>query len=524
MIDAGTGEALRTIPLEGGTGRAFPAMSPVEDALAVELDDDVSGIMELATGRVRLRFPGSLPRFSPDGNLLMSYSGLKTALARLEIRESATGALVGSLPLYEQFVSPDGGAARQAVLSPDGATLAVLGANRAITIYETRTMRPIGGLAGLPLGQVLPFAGVSFSPDGHWLAGVPGSNAVKVWNLERGLVPIHQPRLAALSYTGADISPDGKFTATGDWGQVTKWSVSTGAPEWSIVPSFEFVTAIAFSPDGGRLCVGGDRGALRLLDAADGRVLASASPHGIASFGDGWVSALDWCGDQLVAGFADGTLVLLDKTTLQSLRTKKLRGAVSRVSAAPGGRALAAITKGAPECLVLLDGASWDGAITCETPGARSLAWNAEGSRLAVGRDQGVTVFDAQGREVLMMEGARSWQTSVAFSPDGKRVVAGSWVGGITIWNADAGDLAIDLLMARGGCVRGDGFHPGRRDDRVGHERQPGGAAGHAEAGRGRSRSPRDGPSCRGRLRTGARRGAVCRRDDPEARADAGSG
>lgn len=52
-------------------------------------------------------------------------------------------------------------------------------------------------------------------------------------------------------------------------------------------------------------------------------------------------------------------------------------------------------------------------------------------------KSSGVRVWDATGgKELLTLKGRRRWIFSAAFSPDGKRIVAGNWDGTATVWEA----------------------------------------------------------------------------------------
>ena len=62
------------------------------------------------------------------------------------------------------------------------------------------------------------------------------------------------------------------------------------------------------------------------------------------------------------------------------------------------------------------------------TDGVTSVAFSPDGKRLAsASADRTVKVWDAtSGQEMLTLKGHTDWSSSVAFSPDGKRLASAS--------------------------------------------------------------------------------------------------
>jgi sugar lactone lactonase YvrE len=72
-----------------------------------------------------------------------------------------------------------------------------------------------------------------------------------------------------------------------------------------------------------------------------------------------------------------------------------------------------------------------------------SVAWSPDGQRLVTGsQDQTAKVWDAdKGQEVLSLKGHTLLVTSVAWSPDGKRVFAWAEMGKVLAWSVEDGKL-----------------------------------------------------------------------------------
>lgn len=79
----------------------------------------------------------------------------------------------------------------------------------------------------------------------------------------------------------------------------------------------------------------------------------------------------------------------------------------------------------------------------------RSVAFSPDGRRIVSGSfDNSCRVWDASsGTELLRFNGHRGWIYSVAFSPNGKRVVSGSFDNSARVWSTDTGR---EILLLKG--------------------------------------------------------------------------
>ncbi|KIL63115.1 hypothetical protein M378DRAFT_55838, partial [Amanita muscaria Koide BX008] len=101
------------------------------------------------------------------------------------------------------------------------------------------------------------------------------------------------------------------------------------------------------------------------------------------------------------------------------------------------------------------------------TKAVTSIAFSPDGKRIASGSDdKTIYIWDAEtGLQVgNPLKGHTHWVTSVAFSPDGKRIASGSWDNTIYIWDAGTGLQEGNPLKGHTSSVASVAFSPdGRR-------------------------------------------------------------
>ncbi len=197
--------------------------------------------------------------------------------------------------------------------------------------------------------------------DGKVLAGAADDGAVHLWNPATGAPG---PKLAGATdwLLAVALSPDGKSVAAGGYdGHLRIWDIASGKPPIDVPaqpppppntppPPANIVTALAFSPDGKLIALGGADGVIHLFQAADGKFVRSMPGHTSAVAG----LAFHPGGALLASAGKDRTVRLWNPTTGQALKTLEGHNAwVQGVVFAARGARLASV--GADATLRLWD-------------------------------------------------------------------------------------------------------------------------------------------------------------------------
>ncbi|MEV5237965.1 hypothetical protein AB0K89_02355 [Streptomyces cinnamoneus] len=283
---------------------------------------------------------------------------------------------------------------------------------------------------------------VVFSPDGRTLASVGRDQKLMLWNVRS------RTRVATLDghrtwLRGVAFSPDGRTLATGGNNrEVVLWDVATRTRTTALTGHEEQLKRLTFSPDGRTLASAAADGTVILWDTRERSRRLTLSGH------KGNVNAVRFSPDGriVVTAGADRTLVLWVAATGDRLAT--LTGhseSVEDVAIGPDGRTMVSV--GNDHDVIVWDVAARrrTATLTGHTGEVRAVAFSADGQTVTTaGHDRTVMVWDpARGTRLATLTGHSTNIYGLAMSPgpDPLLVSAGA-NGAITMWDTTRISLA----------------------------------------------------------------------------------
>lgn len=425
-----------------GTGRV-PLFSPDGNLLASGETEGQVRLIDLTTRQIReIPAPpggncmGALA-FSPDGRLLAT--GHAPADGRIRLWEVATGALENSLEGHLAGVN-------KLVFAPDGRSLYSASEDQTIRVWDLTGREPCICLKG----HTGPINGLGLSRDGQTLVSSSSDGSVRLWDTNRPRRPGRHAVLPEPAGTfGAVFTADSRRVVTASCSKpVTIWDVATGTILERISELGTNNLCLSLSPDQHLLAVGGTNGVLQVWDMEAKVLVKQWQPHRLPVYS---------------VAFLDGGKSLLSIALLFHQRAEFKRwGAVSWEELPFSGWETAPLYGcgfSADRCFLALPGAKglriWNCAADLEQmvlAGVGGIsAFSFDGRLIAASDSLGTGVWEmSSGRRVGGLEALHRDVSSLAFSPDGKRLVTGFNVGGqslpgLCVWDFQVGRDLLSL-------------------------------------------------------------------------------
>ncbi|PMB19415.1 hypothetical protein CEN45_19170 [Fischerella thermalis CCMEE 5198] len=321
---------------------------------------------------------------------------------------------------------------------------------------------------------------LSFSPDGKLLATASSDTTVKLWRLEcisredSSCVQVKGTLLKTLTghqgwVTDVIFSPDGKsFVTSSRDGTVKIWSqdgvLQKTIPEQKNLPEKNNssennpVWGVGFSPNGEIIATANEDNTIKLF-SREGILLQTLKGH------KNRVRDVSFSpdGQRIVSGSDDGTAIIWqrDGTAFKSL-PKPLeghKGNVNRVVFSPDSKTLATVSDGDDDNVKLwnIDGTLLT-TFNGHTDRVKDVSFNPDGRTLVTGSwDSSVRVWNLVGLFSKTLEGHTDRVMDVSFSPDGQMFASASWDKTVRLWRRDGTFIK---LLPHTDKVNGVSFSP----------------------------------------------------------------
>jgi WD40 repeat protein/serine/threonine protein kinase len=324
-----------------------------------------------------------------------------------------------------------------------------------LQIWDFRDGRKLGEARHLDAIESL-----AMHPEGRLLAAGDRSGSIRVWQLnaegEIGPESLHAWQAhRGIAYSLVWTSDGKQLITAGSVGRVKSWSLAEAlrppgpfrfalghANAFSPIPDS---TSLVTTADSQRLLIrwnwqtGRKEGTLEGISADDVRVSPDARLVAVKIQSSG----------VYVFPLAD---VFRSPAEEKSLLDWKPGGTIRGIEFSPDSQTIAVPfqpdeTENLPDeqCVWLHGAPDFQRNVRVGVPGAKTAAFSPDGSRLALGRDTGLVLWDISGQRVVW-DSPQTDFASVVFSPDGKFVVTGG-VGRLVIVR-NAGDGTIRFRLA----------------------------------------------------------------------------
>lgn len=300
---------------------------------------------------------------------------------------------------------------------------------------------------------------MAFSPDSKRLITY-GANTAKIWDLQSGQA-IFTLEGDAVEVRGVFFSADGKYLAAVSQEDLTVWDLDNAKTTRILTGQAQAVTSVAFSPDGKHLAMGSTDNTAIIWDLESEKAVLTLKGHGSSVETEEYYEAharkerkvtvaVVYCvafspdGKRLATGGADHAAKIWDLDSGRAILTLEgHNGHVQEVAFSPDGQQLTTYSQDSTFTWNLQSGkvvrtSDFERAEEDFSNNDNKGVFSLDGKWKATTFQNGVQIWDLNGKAAITFEGESSSLSTLAFSPDGKRLAVSSYDNTAKIWDLDS--------------------------------------------------------------------------------------
>ncbi|MEO8607271.1 MAG: hypothetical protein ABI690_05285 [Chloroflexota bacterium] len=286
---------------------------------------------------------------------------------------------------------------------------------------------------------------IKWNPDNIRIAAADTSINIGIWNTLTG-----QNAPLALQGNVMDWSPDGDKLARASYDD-SPIQITDIATQQTLLtlPGHKYgVGSLDWSPDGNKIASGGADKIVKIWNATTGESLFTLTGHSDVVSAVAW----NWNTTILASASSDGTVRFWNAQTGELISVVQAEGQIRAISWSPDG---SKIVYGGDEGIVhVIPAPQAQTPTPSPSPSAQetatpnrilAVAWSPDLSHVAIGDTDGlIRIIDANtSQPALTIQGHTAGVASIAWSPDGSRIISGglSPDDSARIWNIADGKL-----------------------------------------------------------------------------------